>query len=219
MSAAFSLMRQLRSFALFGVVSSFALPVTEFPTAPHEQAPIAQALRLHDELPRTGSYPRSTDPEAAVLSPSGTYLLAQIPRPPLFQIVEPVRIPEATLLKHRSRAELPERWQHSKRERAAKHPASASSGLPPQTFSAAAFLSGLLSGVVLCRRQRSQRCEITMSLVAAGPHRCGARKRSSGPDPIASTPKDPLKKYPVLMLREALSRQYRPLRTRMNNIE
>ena len=37
LSAAFSHMRQLRSFALFGVVSTFALPVTEFPTAPREQ--------------------------------------------------------------------------------------------------------------------------------------------------------------------------------------
>ena len=84
MSAAFSHMRQLISFALLGVVSSFALPVTEFPTAPRDQAPIAQPLRLHDELLRTGSHSGSTDPEAAVLSPSGKYLLAQIPRPPSF---------------------------------------------------------------------------------------------------------------------------------------
>ena len=150
MSAAFSHMRQLRSYALLGVVSGFALPVVEFPSAPREQAPIAQPLRLHDELPHTGSHSGSTDPEAAVLSPSGTYLLAQIPRPPfLFQIVQPVRIPEVKLLTHRPRAELPERWQQSKEERAAKPPASASSGLLPQTFSVAAFLSGLLSGVVL----------------------------------------------------------------------
>ena len=52
LSAVFSHMRQLRSFALLGVVSGFALPVIEFPTAPREEAPIAQALRLHDELPR-----------------------------------------------------------------------------------------------------------------------------------------------------------------------
>ena len=175
LSAAFSHVRLLRSFALLGVVSSFTLPAIEFANAPRDQALIAQELRLHDELPRIGSISGSTDPKAGVLSPYGKYALAQFPPPSLlFQILEPVRIPEAKLLAHRPRAELPERWQHSKREGAAKPPPSASSGLPPQTFSAAAFLSGLLSGVVLSRRQRSQRCEITMTLVAAGPLRYGA---------------------------------------------
>ena len=59
-------MRQLRRFALLGVVSGFALPLVEFPTAPREQAPIAQDLRLHDELHRFGSQSGATDPEAPV---------------------------------------------------------------------------------------------------------------------------------------------------------